>query len=48
VLASNGLEKQVELSEMLPAPEQNWLQDAAGQKYTSELRMIIADQVPAK
>jgi hypothetical protein len=48
VLASNDPEKQVELSEMLPAPEHNWLQDAAGQKYTSELRMIIADQVPAK
>jgi hypothetical protein len=33
-LASDHPEKQVELSEMLPTPEQNWLQDASGQKYT--------------
>jgi hypothetical protein len=48
VLASDHPEKQVELSEMLPAPEQNWLRDASGQKYTSELRIIVSDQIPTE
>lgn len=45
VLASDHPDKQVELSEMLPSPEQNWLRDAREQKYTSELRVIISDQI---
>lgn len=31
------------LSEMLPGPEASWLQDAAGEHYTSELRFIAVD-----
>jgi len=31
------------LSEMLPGPEASWLQDAAGEQYTSELRFIAVD-----
>ena len=46
VFASDHPEKKVELSEMLPTPEQNWLRDASGQKYTSELRIVIADRMP--
>ena len=33
---------EVKLSEMLPAIDQTWLTDAAGQTYTSELRMAVA------
>lgn len=31
------------LSEMLPGPEDCWLEDAAGARYTSELRMPVLD-----
>jgi hypothetical protein len=30
-------------SEMLPGPQQLWLQDAKGASYTSELRFAIVD-----
>jgi hypothetical protein len=30
--------------EMLPAPDQAWLTDAQGQRYTAELRMVAVDQ----
>jgi Lantibiotic dehydratase, N terminus len=33
----------VTFSEMLPAPEQSWLADAAGNPYTCELRLVFAD-----
>jgi hypothetical protein len=33
----------VTFSEMLPAPEQSWLADAAGNAYTCELRLMFAD-----
>lgn len=31
-------------SEMLPGPEETWLPDAAGQRYTSELRLVAFDR----
>ena len=33
----------ISVSEMLPGPEQTWLQDAEGRKYTSEFRIIALD-----
>jgi hypothetical protein len=33
----------VDISEMLPQPDQAWLSDASGQKYTSELRIVAVD-----
>jgi hypothetical protein len=33
----------VTFSEMLPAPDQSWLTDAAGNLYTCELRLVFAD-----
>ncbi|HEX9732023.1 MAG TPA: lantibiotic dehydratase [Thermoanaerobaculia bacterium] len=32
------------VTEMLPSPEQLWLQDATGQLYTSELRLVAVDR----
>jgi hypothetical protein len=31
---------------MLPAPEEVWLPDAAGNRYTCELRMLVVHPVP--
>ncbi|MFI7673275.1 lantibiotic dehydratase [Actinophytocola sp. NPDC049390] len=31
------------ISEMLPSPEQTWLTDGAGNRYTSELRFVAVD-----
>ncbi len=39
-----GADATVTITEMLPAPEQTWLTDANGMRYTSELRMVAADQ----
>ncbi|MFB9235740.1 lantibiotic dehydratase [Plantactinospora siamensis] len=36
----------VTISEMLPAPDQSWLADAAGNVYTCELRLLFADRAP--
>lgn len=44
VLASEHPRANIVISEMLPAHGQNWLSDSAGQKYTSELRIIACDQ----
>lgn len=33
----------VDISEMLPRPDQAWLSDANGEKYTSELRIVAVD-----
>jgi hypothetical protein len=35
----------VVVSEMLPAPDQLWLPDAAGRRYTSELRLVAINRV---
>jgi amino acid adenylation domain-containing protein len=32
------------ITEMLPTPEQAWLADAGGHRYTAELRMVAVDQ----
>lgn len=37
----------VDLSEMLPAPDQLWLTDPDGRRYTSELRVVAVDTRPA-
>ncbi len=34
----------ITITEMLPSPEQVWLPDADGQRYTSELRIVAVDQ----
>jgi amino acid adenylation domain-containing protein len=34
----------VSIVEMLPRPEQAWLADAEGRRYTAELRMVAVDQ----
>jgi hypothetical protein len=36
-------ESRVDVSEMLPQPNQVWLTDASGQRYTSELRIVAVD-----
>lgn len=35
--------QQAGISEMLPTPDQLWLHDARGQRYTSEFRMVAVD-----
>jgi hypothetical protein len=35
----------VQIAEMLPTPDQIWLPDAEGQRYTSELRIVAVDPV---
>jgi amino acid adenylation domain-containing protein len=39
-----GLAATLTVTEMLPAPDQAWLSDASGQRYTAELRMVAVDQ----
>lgn len=36
------------VSELLPTPEDAWLQDAQGHRYCSELRFQVRDPVPAR
>ena len=36
----------ITLTEMYPTPDLVWLPDAAGQRYTSELRMVLLDPSP--
>lgn len=36
----------VVVSEMLPGPDRCWLRDSAGDRYTSELRLLAVDPVP--
>jgi hypothetical protein len=38
-----GPDATVTIREMLPAPDQSWLTDAHGQRYTAELRMVATD-----
>jgi hypothetical protein len=35
----------ITVSEMLPTPDKCWLPDADGQRYTSELRMVVVDLI---
>ncbi|MEU1295811.1 lantibiotic dehydratase [Streptomyces sp. NPDC005840] len=46
-LARTGPEATVTFTEMLPSPEQTWLTDDAGRRYTSELRFVAFDTEPA-
>ena len=39
-------DESIQVVEMLPDPEHVWLPDAAGQRYTSELRFVAVDQKP--
>jgi len=41
--ARAGSEGTVRVSEMLPGPDQTWLLDADGRRYTSELRLTAID-----
>jgi amino acid adenylation domain-containing protein len=43
----HGTDATVTVSEMLPAPDQAWLTDAQGLRYTSELRIVAVDQKAA-
>ena len=42
-----GADATVTVTEMLPAPDQAWLTDAQGQRYTTELRVVAVDQKAA-
>jgi hypothetical protein len=42
-----GADATVTVAEMLPAPDQAWLTDARGLRYTAELRMVAVDQKAA-
>jgi hypothetical protein len=44
--ANAGQASPVVLSEMLPAPDDCWLRDGVGRRYTSELRLLAVDPVP--
>ena len=44
---SAGAEATVTVVEMLPTPDQAWLTDAQGQRYSAELRMVAVDQATA-
>ncbi|HST50124.1 amino acid adenylation domain-containing protein [Jatrophihabitans sp.] len=39
-----GADATVSVVEMLPTPDQAWLADAQGRRYSAELRMVVADQ----
>jgi len=39
-----GADATVTVVEMLPTPDQAWLADASGERYTAELRMVAVDQ----
>jgi len=41
-----GEDASVTVTELLPGPEDAWLVDAAGRRYTSELRLQIRDPAP--
>jgi hypothetical protein len=37
-------ERWVAFTEMLPGPDELWLADAQGRRYTSELRVVVLDE----
>jgi hypothetical protein len=43
----DGADATVTVSEMRPAPDQAWLTDAQGHRYTTELRVVAVDQKTA-
>jgi hypothetical protein len=42
-IRDGGPDTTVTISEMLPTPEQAWVPDAAGNRYSSELRLLVVD-----
>jgi hypothetical protein len=40
-----SLGERMSISEMLPLPEQMWLEDAQGRRYSSEFRLLAVDPV---
>ncbi|MBV9363721.1 MAG: lantibiotic dehydratase [Solirubrobacterales bacterium] len=42
--ADQAPEARIRFTEMLPAPDQCWLDDAEGNRYVSELRLVAVDQ----
>ncbi|HEY2393012.1 MAG TPA: lantibiotic dehydratase [Candidatus Angelobacter sp.] len=42
-IKADGSEMTVEISEMLPRPDETWLCDAQGRRYTSEFRIVAVD-----
>lgn len=42
-MKAGGSETTVEISEMLPRPDETWLSDAQGRRYTSEFRIVAVD-----
>jgi hypothetical protein len=42
-----GADATVTVTEMLPTPDQAWLTDAQGRRYTAELRMVAVNQKTA-
>ncbi len=44
VLDTDDADRAVKVSEMLPTPEQLWVPDAQGNRYTGELRMVVVDR----
>ncbi|MFY1634718.1 lantibiotic dehydratase [Solwaraspora sp. WMMB335] len=45
--AGNGAEPRLVVSEMLPAPDQLWLVDARGRRYSCEFRLVATSTSPA-
>ena len=45
-LARAGAAAAVTVTEMLPAPDQTWLVDDRGERYTAELRFVAVDTAP--
>ncbi len=46
-LRTAGADATMTVVEMLPTPDQAWLTDAEGRRYSAELRMVAADQKTA-
>ncbi|GIH19618.1 lantibiotic dehydratase [Rugosimonospora africana] len=43
--AAPGEQAAIDITEMLPAPDQLWLTDASGHRYTSEFRVVAVDEL---
>jgi hypothetical protein len=42
-LAADAPSRRMQFTEMLPGPEECWLEDEYGHRYTSELRLVAVD-----
>ncbi|MEQ4718039.1 lantibiotic dehydratase [Nonomuraea sp. B19D2] len=43
-MAKDGSDGDITFTEMLPAPQECWLSDGDGERYTSELRMVVTER----